>query len=112
MTTFNLAYNQDGTYKSGYYKDDDFGAFDQKGLIVTVENIPDDFVITKAELRVGPVVETYEEQPIFPIEWVPDAETTALLNYSNECYLAVYDAEGRKRTCQGHFTLIVRDEVV
>ena len=111
MTQFNLTTNTDGTYKSGYFKDDDFGAFDQKGLIIDAVNIPEGFVISKAELRVGPVVETYEN-PVFPIEWTPDAETTELLDYANECYLAVYDSEGRKRTCQGHFTFIVRDKKV
>ena len=112
MTQFNLATNRDGSYKSGYFKDDDFGAFDQKGLIIDAVGIPEGFVISKAELRVGPVVEIYDQEPIFPIEWTPDAETTELLDYANECYLAVYDAEGRKKTCQGHFTLIVREKEV
>lgn len=97
---------------NSYYKGDDFGSFGGKGIIINVVNIPDNITITKAELRVGPIVEIYDQQPIFPIEWTPDKETTELLDYANECYLAVYDDEGRKRTCIGHFTFIVKDKVV
>ena len=99
------------SYKIEYFKGDDFNAFGQHGIVIYRGNIPDSVVISKAELRVGKCIIPFDN-PQFPLYWDPDAETTEQLDYSNDCYFAVYDEQGRKRTCEGTFKFIVREKRV
>lgn len=107
----NVTLNKDGSIDTTYFKGDDFGAFNQTGIIINAINVPDTFIISKAELRVGKILLTFIN-PTFPITWTPAADITECLDYTNECYLAIYDADGRKRTCQGSYTFICRDKKV
>ena len=81
-----------------YYKGDDFNAFGQEWALVEVD-IPEDWVVAKAELRVGnlPKMTFYQ---------------TSNLKDINECYLAIYDEEGRKLTLDGSWTFVAENEVV
>lgn len=99
------------SYKTEYFKGDDFNAFGQHGIVIYRGTIPESITISKLELRVGKCIITYEN-PEFPLYWDPDAETTEKLDYSNDCYCAIYDEHGKKRTCDGTFKFIVRDKKV
>ena len=47
----NVTLNKDGSIDTTYFKGDDFGAFNQTGIIINAINVPDTFIISKAELR-------------------------------------------------------------
>lgn len=111
MIQDNITLNKNGSIKTEFYKGDDFNSFGLTGIQINAKNIPEGIIISKAELRVGKVVVTFYD-PQFPLYWAPTKEITEQLDYANECYLAVYDQEGLKRTCQGHFTFICKDKVV
>lgn len=56
--------------------------------------------ISKAELKIGCVFRTFEN-PVFPMTVNLSEEETAKLQTENTGYLALWDAEGRKKTCNG-----------
>lgn len=89
---------------------DDTNAFNQNFLIIELEN-PTGLAVSKAEFRCGKIFKTFKN-PVFPLEIDFSAEETELLNYTNACYLAVYDEQGRKRTCEGHIIFNARKGVV
>lgn len=107
----NVTLESAGSINTEYYKGDDFDAFDNDGIKVDLIYKPDTLIISRAELRVGKVLVSIDN-PEFPIVWSPSSEVTEQLDYANECYLAVYDDEGRKRTCQGSFTFICKEKEV
>lgn len=84
------------------FKGDDTGAFGVEWLTINLAEA-DKLTITKAEFRCGEVVKTFEE-PEFPIKVNLTSEETAKLKAENTCYLAIYDEDGLKKTCQGAFT--------
>ena len=94
-----------------YFKGDDFDAFGQDWAQIELD-FPPEWVISKAEFKVGnlPVMIFYN--PIFPLSVGLSSSQTANLKDVNTCYLAVYDEEGRKKTCEGSWTFVAEDEVV
>lgn len=44
------------------------------------------------------------ENPVFPLTINLNEEQTAKLQCQNTCYLAVWDEDGRKKTCTGSFS--------
>ena len=94
-----------------YYKGDDFDAFNQEWVSIEVD-IPEDWVVSRAEFRVGnlPVMVFYD--PVFPISVELESYQTVNLKDVNTCYLALYDEEGRKQTLDGSWTFIAEDKVV
>ena len=50
---------------SRYYKGDDFNAFGQEWALVEVD-IPEDWIVTKAELRIGNLPKMTFHNPVFP----------------------------------------------
>ena len=94
-----------------YYKGDDFNAFDQEWALVEVD-IPEDWVVTKAELRIGNLPKMTFPDPVFPFPVNLAAYQSANLKDINECYLAIYDEKGRKLTLDGSWTFIAENEVV
>ena len=94
-----------------YYKGDDFDSFNQEWAMVDVD-IPEDWVVTKAELRVGDLPRMTFMDPIFPFPVNLSSFQSANLKNVNTCYLAIYDEEGRKQTLDGSWTFIAEDEVV
>lgn len=80
-------------------KGDDTNAFGFKFLEVELNN-PDELSISKAEVRIGVLVKTFEN-PVFPLEIELNREETIMLSEcGNQCYLAVYDMNGLKYTCE------------
>jgi len=96
---------------SKYYKGDDFNAFNQEWAEVVVD-IPDNWVVSKAELKIGNLPKMTFNNPIFPLPVNLASYQTANLKDINTCYMAIYDEEGRKLTLDGSWTFIAEDEVV
>lgn len=84
------------------YKGDNTAAFDSTFLTIHINN-PDNLVISKADFRCGKILKSFEN-PTFPLEVNLTEEDTRQLTIQNNCYLAVYDEQGRKRTCEGTIT--------
>ena len=93
-------------------KGDDTNAFDQEFLEVRVKDA-DKYTITKAELRIGGIVKIFEN-PVFPMKISLTREETSMLSScsGNDCYLAVYDDQNRKRTLEGTTNIPVAPRVV
>lgn len=92
------------------YRGDDTNAFGNKFLTVELENT-NNLIISKAEFKCGTILKTFEN-PEFPLQISLSREETLQLSYTNDCYLALYDEEGRKRTCSGSITITSKREVV
>ena len=80
------------------YRGDDTDAFDNEFITVELDEAPEG--ITKAEFRAGNVLKEYEN-PTFPLPISLTSAETMSLREENCCYLAIYDSEGRKWTCEG-----------
>lgn len=92
------------------YRKDDTNAFFQKFIEIELEN-QTGLEISKAIFRCGRVTKTFEN-PIFPLPIDLSSDETALLDASNTCYLAVFDEQGRKRTCEGSLSFPTKGQVV
>ena len=94
-----------------YYKGDDFDSFDQEWAEIEVD-IPEDWIVSKAEFRVGDLPNIVIPNPVFPMPISLSAYQTANLRDYSTCYLALYDEQGRKQTCEGSWTFFTNNEVV
>lgn len=93
------------------YKGDDTSAFGNNFIRVKAK-IPEGFIITKAKIRIGNLPIVTVMNPTFPLIINLTAAQTRQLSTQNECYMAVYDEQNRKRTCTGVLKFIAKDEVV
>lgn len=59
--------------------------------------------ISRAELKIGCICKSFQN-PTFPITINLNEDESAKLQAQNTAYLAVWDAEGRKKTCVGSIT--------
>lgn len=93
------------------YKGDDTGGFG--GTFLTVyAKIPEGYAVSKAKIKIGNLpVFTYTD-PVFPLQINLTSAQTRQLATQNECYMAVYDGAGRKRTLKGTLKFVAKDEVV
>lgn len=94
-----------------YYKGDDFDSFGQEWALVEVD-IPEDWVVSKAELKIGNLPKMTFMNPVFPFPVNLKSYQTSNLKDVNECYLAIYDEEGGKQTLNGSWTFVAENEVV
>lgn len=62
-----------------------------------------EITISKAVFACGPIHVEFEN-PTFPLVVNLTEEQTEYLSCENTAYLAVWDEEGRKRTCSGKIT--------
>ena len=92
------------------YRGDDTDAFGQRFITINLENATG-LTITKAEFKCGYLLKTFEN-PVFPIDISLTSEETSKLSQNNSCYLAIYDEQGRKHTCNGYLTFTSKREVV
>lgn len=67
--------------------------------------------VSKAVWKSGSVLKTYMN-PEFPLEINLTSEESRKLDPTNECFLAVWDEKGRKKTCKGKFVFKTDSEVV
>lgn len=83
------------------YQGDNTGAFGETFLTInlstSIEPAP---VISKAVLKIGGICKTFDN-PRFPLTINFSSEETSKLSSVNTAFLAVWDSEGRKRTCEG-----------
>lgn len=90
---------------------DDTDAFGFSFLTINLENASE-YVISKAEVRIGPVKKIFNN-PVFPLHVsLNQQETNQLNEYSNKCYMAIYDNIGRKYTCEGTLSFKASPKVV
>lgn len=86
------------------YQGDNTSAFGGNFLTINItsnfENLP---TIKRAEIKMGCVCKTFEN-PTFPMTINLTEEETAKLSSVNTAYMAVWDINGRKKTCQGSIT--------
>lgn len=87
------------------YQGDNTAAFGGNFLTINLsyngEVLP---TITRAELKIGCICKNFQN-PTFPMTINLNEEETAKLQTQNTAYLAVWDAEGRKKTCVGSLTI-------
>lgn len=84
------------------YQGDNTAAFGGNFLTIDVsagEGMPVP-LITKAELKIGCFTKVIEN-PTFPLKINLTEEETTHLKTENTAYLAVWDNQGRKKTCEG-----------
>lgn len=92
-------------------KGDDTNAFNFGFLTIELDN-PDEHTITKAEIRIGVLTKTINE-PSFPLDISLTREETAMLSEcGNQCYMAIYDDQNRKYTCEGTLSFKASPKVV
>lgn len=92
-------------------KGDDTNAF---GFGFLTANLKDSekYTITKAEIRIGTIIKTIEN-PVFPLRISLNREETMMLSEcGNQCYMAVYDEDGLKCTCEGTLSFKASPKVV
>ena len=94
-----------------YYRGDDWNSFGQEWVKIQV-NIPSDWVVSKAELKVGDLPVMTFTEPEFPIYVSLNSSQTKNLKDVNTCYLAIYDEYGRKQTLNNSWTFITESEKV
>lgn len=88
------------------YQGDNTAAFGGNFMQINVsagEGVPVP-TITKAELKIGCFYKIIEN-PTFPLIVNLTEDETAQLKTENTAYLAVWDAQGRKKTCQGSLVI-------
>lgn len=93
------------------FRGDNTGAFDNNFITINAK-IPEGKIVSKAKLRIGNLPVMTFNSPTFPLKVNLNSAQTSQLSTQTECYLAVYDEEGRKATCIGKLKFIVKDEVV
>ena len=86
------------------YQGDNTAAFGGNFLTISISSesgsVP---TIKRAEIKIGCVCKTFEN-PSFPMTINLTEEETAKLSSVNTAYMAVWDVNGRKKTCQGSIT--------
>lgn len=93
------------------HRGDDTDAFGFGFLTINLEN-PDNLTITKAEIRIGVIVKTFNN-PVFPLQVSLNSQETELLNeFGNKCYMAIYDINNKKYTCEGTLCFKASPKVV
>ena len=94
-----------------YYKGDDYDAFDQEWALVELD-YPEDWVISKAEIRIGNLPVLTFPDPVFPFPLSLSAAQTSALKDTNLVAMAIYDTKGRKQTVEGSWTFVAEDKLV
>jgi len=92
------------------YKGDDTNAFGSKFITIELATTIT-ATITKATFQCGSLIKEFEN-PVFPLEVELTAAETATLSQFNNCYLAVWDEDEKKRTCEGRLTFNTNEQVV
>lgn len=91
------------------YQGDNTAAFG--GNFLKINIVPEEGqpipTITKAELRIGCIHKVFEN-PVFPLTINLTEEESAKLQAQNTAYLAVWDIEGRKKTCTGNISFVTQ----
>lgn len=94
-----------------YYRGDDFNAFGQEWVEINVE-LPEEWDVARMEFKVGNLPVMAFREPTFPMNISLDSYQTAGLKDVSECYMAIYDREGKKQTLCGSWTFVTKERKV
>ena len=92
------------------YRGDDTDAFGSSFITINLATTLD-VAISKAIFQCGTVKKVFEN-PIFPLSIELSALETRTLPANNTCYLAVWDENNKKRTCEGNLVFSTQSQVV
>lgn len=93
------------------HKGDDTNAFGFNFLTINLQNAQD-YIISKAEIKIG-VIKKVFDNPVFPLQVSLNKEETVQLDeFNNKCFMAIYDTQGRKYTCEGTLSFKASPKVV
>lgn len=92
------------------YRGDDTDAFGSSFITIELESELT-VTISRAVFQCGSIKKVFDD-PIFPLSIELTAQETKSLSVNNVCYLAVWDNEGKKRTCQGSLQFSTQSQVV
>lgn len=92
------------------YQGDNTEAFGGTFLSVNLTN-DTGYAVSKAVWKCGKLRKEFAN-PTFPLIINLDSKETKELYENNTCYLAVWDSEGRKKTCEGSLNFQTKAEVV
>lgn len=87
---------------SNITRGDNTAAFGGRFLTISLQN-DTGLYISRAEFACGCLRISFDN-PQFPLQINLDEKQTSQLCGENTCYLAVWDEDGRKRTCEGKLT--------
>ena len=93
------------------YKGDDTSAFGGNFCIIDA-TIPEGHLVSKAKVKIGNLPDITIETPEFPLRINLTSAQTRQLDTQNTCYMAIWDEQGRKKTCEGVLKFVAKDEVV
>ena len=85
------------------FQGDDTSAFGGVLLRINLYN-PLDYPIKKAIFVCGCIIKEFDN-PTFPIDINFNNEETEKLRSVNQCFLIVYDMQGKQKTCRGTITI-------
>ena len=92
------------------YKGDDTSAFGQHFIKIDVNN-PAGYIISKCIFQCGPIQKVFT-RPQFPIYVDFSHVESERLYQASECYLQIFDEQGRRQTCKGTLTFTAQPKVV
>lgn len=92
------------------YRGDDTDAFGSSFITINLATTISG-TITKAVFQCESIKKVFED-PTFPLSIELSASETKALKANNTCYLAVWDENNKKRTCEGSLTFNTQSGVV
>lgn len=92
------------------YRGDDTDAFGSSFITINIQT-EISVTITKAVFQCGKIKKVFNN-PVFPLSIELSADETKSLPANNLCYLAVYDENGKKRTCEGSLQFSTQSQLV
>lgn len=92
------------------FRGDDTDAFGSSFITINIETEVG-VIISKAVFQCGRITKEFTN-PVFPLEISLTATETDGLSSTNKCYLAVWDENGKKRTCEGSLNFATQSGVV
>ena len=92
------------------YRGDDTDAFGNSFITINLET-ESTITINKAIFQCGTIKKVFND-PIFPLSIELTSAETKGLPLNNVCYLAVWDENNKKLTCEGSLAFSTQSQVV
>lgn len=96
---------------SNIYQGDDTDAFGKQYIKINPPKGIDSSLISKVIFQCGDV-QLIEESPVFPLYINLSHANTMKLDYRNDCYVQLFDNEGKRLTLKGNLTVIAEKQRV
>lgn len=94
------------------YRQDDTNSFGQNWLQIDAEFPDDTWVVSRADIKIGNLPVKSYDSPTFPFYVNLTSAETAQLKDTENIYMAVYDSNGLKQTCEGTVSFKTRSRKV